>query len=51
MVHIYKNIEEDNPKKKGKIWIVFDDMTADMLNPKKSTPIITELLDFLALIR
>ena len=35
MGEIYENVEEDNPKKKRKILIVFDDMIADMLNNKK----------------
>ena len=30
----YKNIEEYNPNKKWKIFIVFDEMTADMLSNK-----------------
>ena len=30
----YKNIEEYNPNKKRKIFIVFDEMTADMLSNK-----------------
>ena len=30
-----KNIEEYNPSKKRKIFIVFDDMIADMLSKKK----------------
>ena len=32
---IYKNIEEYNPNKKGKILTVFDDMISDMLSSKK----------------
>ena len=36
MTNIYKNIEECNPNKKGGIFIVFDDMIADMLNNKKT---------------
>ena len=39
----YKNIEEFNPKKKHKILIVLDDMTAHILDKKKFNPIITEL--------
>ena len=39
MDDIYKNIEEYNPTKWGRILIVFDDM---MLS-KKSNPIVTEL--------
>ena len=41
---IYKNIEEQNPNKKRKILIVFDDMIADMLSNKKFHPIVTEYL-------
>ena len=40
---IFKNIEEDNPNKKRKILIDFDDMIADMLSNKKRNPIVTEL--------
>ena len=43
MDNIYKNIEEYNPNKKGKILIVFDDMIANMLSNKKPNPIVTEL--------
>ena len=39
----YKNIEDYNPDKKRKILIVFDDMTADMINNKKLNPVVTEL--------
>ena len=35
MDDIYKNIEENNPNKKRKILIAFDDMIADMLSNKK----------------
>ena len=41
MDHIYKNIEEYNPNKKRKIFIVFDDMIADnnnMISNKKLNP-------------
>ena len=40
---VYKNIEEYNPGKKGKVLIVFDDMIADMINNKKLNSIVTEL--------
>ena len=43
MQDIYKNIEDCNPGKKGKILIVFDDMIADMINNKKLNPVVTEL--------
>ena len=39
---IYKNIEEYNPNKKRKIFIVFDDVIADMLSNNKLNPIVTE---------
>ena len=35
MQYVYKNIEEYSPGKKRKALIVFDDMTADMINNKK----------------
>ena len=44
MDDIYKNIEEQNPNKKRKILIVFDDMIADMLSNKKFHPIVTKYL-------
>ena len=40
---IYNNIEEYNPNKKRKIFIVFDDIIADMLSNEKPNPIVTEL--------
>ena len=40
---IYKNIEEYNPNKKRKIFIIFDDIIIDMLRNKKINPIVTEL--------
>ena len=40
---IYKNIEENNPNKKRKILIAFDNLIADMLSNKKLNPIVTEL--------
>ena len=43
MSGIYKNIEENNPNKKRKILIAFDDLIADMLSNKKLNPIVTEL--------
>ena len=43
MQDVYKNIEDYNPIKKGKILIVFDDMIADMINNYKLNPIVTEL--------
>ena len=32
MQHVYKNIEDYNPRKNRKVLIVFDDMIADMIN-------------------
>ena len=43
MNDIYKNIEEYNPNKKRKIFIVFDDMIADMHNNEKLNKIVNEL--------
>ena len=43
MVHIYKNIEENNPNRKRKILIAFDDIIAGMLSNKLLYPIVTEL--------
>ena len=43
MDDIYKNIEEYNPNKKGKILTVFDDMISDILSNKKLSPVVTEL--------
>ena len=39
---IYKTIAEDNPNKKRKILIIFDDIIADMLSNKKLNQIVTE---------
>ena len=35
MDNIYQNIDENNPNKKRKILLVFDDTIADMLSTKK----------------
>ena len=43
MQDVYKNIEDYNPIKKRKIFIIFDDMIADMINNNKLNPIVTEL--------
>ena len=43
MQNVYKNIEDYNPGKKRKMIIVFDDMTAHMINNKKLNPVVTEL--------
>ena len=40
---VYKNIDDYNPGKKHKVFIVFDDMIANMIINKKLNPIITEL--------
>ena len=43
MVDIYRNIEDYNPNKKGKIFIVFDNLVTDMFSNKNLSPILTEL--------
>ena len=43
MQEVYKNIEEYNTDKEGKILTVFDDMIADMINNKRLNLIITDL--------
>ena len=43
MQDVHKNIEDYNPGKKRKVWIIFGDMIADMINNKKLNPIVTEL--------
>ena len=43
MDDIYKNIEEQNPNKKLKVLIDFDDMIADMLSNKKLNSTVTHL--------
>ena len=43
MDDVYKNIEEFNPNKKRKLFIVLDNMIADMLSNNKLNLIVTEL--------
>ena len=43
MDDIYENIEENNPNKKSKVLIAFDDMIAEMLSNKNLIPVVTEL--------
>ena len=43
MQDVYKNVEDNNPGKKRKILIVFDNIIADMINNKRLNPIVTEL--------
>ena len=43
MYDIYKDNEEYNPYKKGKVLILLDGMIADVLSNKKVNPIVTEL--------
>ena len=43
MQDVYKSIDEYNIDKGHKILIVFDDITADMINNKKLNSIVTEL--------
>ena len=42
MHDVYKNIDEYNPDKENKIFIVFDDMIADMIHNKKLDSVVTE---------
>ena len=44
MYDVYKNINYYSLDKENKIWIVFDDMIADMINNKTLNSIVTELL-------
>ena len=44
MLGVYKNIEEYNLGKKRKVFIVFNDIIADMIINKKLNPAVTELL-------
>ena len=37
------NPNKNNPNKKRKVLIVFDDMIADMINNKKLNPVVTQL--------
>ena len=43
MDNIYNNVEEYNPNKKRKIYIVLGDMIVDMLSNKSLNPVVTEL--------
>ena len=43
MQDVYKNIDEYNADKERKILIVFDDMTADMINNKKLNSVVNKL--------
>ena len=43
MDNIYKNIDECSPNKKRKIFIVLDDLIADMLSNENLKPVVTEL--------
>ena len=40
---IYEIIDDYNPNKKRKIFIVFDDMIADILGYEKRNPVVIEL--------
>ena len=44
MQDLYKNIEQYNTDKEHKILIVFDDMTADMINNKNLNSVVTDCL-------
>ena len=43
MKYVYKNMEEINPRKKRKVFIVFGEIIADMINNKKLNPIVTDV--------
>ena len=43
MQDVYKNIEEQNPERKCKLLIAFDDMIADMISNKELNQILTDL--------
>ena len=43
MEDVYKNIEDYNPNKKSKMLMLFDDMSADIINNKRLNPIVTAL--------
>ena len=43
MHDVYKNTNHYNPNKENKILIIFDDMTADMINNKKLNSVVAEL--------
>ena len=43
MQHVYKNIDEYNGDKERRIFIVFEDMIADMINNEKLNSIVTNL--------
>ena len=43
MDDVYKNIDDYNPDKENKTFIVFKDMIADMIHNRKLSSIVTEL--------
>ena len=43
MDDVYNNIDDYNPKRKGKIVIIYDDMVADLTSNRKFQAIINEL--------
>ena len=43
MQGVYKNIEQYNPVRKCKVFIVFDGTISDMISNKKLNQIVTEL--------
>ena len=43
MGNVYKNVNNYNLDKEGKILIVLDDMIADKIQNKKLNPVVTEL--------
>ena len=44
MDDVYNNIDDYNPRRKRRVLIVFDDMSADVMTNKKFQAIINELL-------
>ena len=40
---VYENLEDYNPTKKRRVWIVLDDVKTDVEYYKRSIPIVTEL--------
>ena len=45
MDYIYENINDYNPSRKRNIWVLFDDMTADIMTNKTFQAIIKELFN------
>ena len=45
MQDVYKNIEENNPRRKSNVLIVSDDSILDMMSNKNAIPIVTEIFN------